>query len=91
MDLEEAESGNDCAGETSINLTDRVGDYRLRSKFYDSQSHETVKYRHKSLGTRNQEGLCWREPAAVFQISRKLVLSRTSCNVLERIHCLFYS
>jgi hypothetical protein len=30
-----------------------------------SQSLQTVKYGHESLGTRNQELLCWRGPTAI--------------------------
>jgi hypothetical protein len=30
-----------------------------------SQSHQTLKYDHESLGTRNQESLRWRGPAVI--------------------------
>jgi hypothetical protein len=33
--------------------------------FVGSQSHQTVKYGHESRGTRSQESLCWRGPAAI--------------------------
>jgi hypothetical protein len=40
----------------------------LLSRFarHDSQSRERVNYGHGSWGTRNQQWLCWRGPAAIY-------------------------
>jgi hypothetical protein len=42
-----------------------VGGYQRFGKLLDFQSHGTVKYYNEPLGTRNQQWLCWRVPAAV--------------------------
>jgi hypothetical protein len=43
-----------------------------REQFHDSQSQETVKYGHESREIRNQEWLCWRGPAAIYQTRPEL-------------------
>jgi hypothetical protein len=43
-------------------------------ELHDSQRHEAVKYGHESRGTRNQESLCWRGPAAVYQTDIEAVM-----------------
>jgi hypothetical protein len=40
-----------------------------------SQTRQTVKYGHDPRGTRNQESLCWRGPAAIYE-SVRLHVSR---------------
>jgi hypothetical protein len=52
---------NDCAGEDHQGFT-RPTEMQLQ----DFQSGETVKYGHDSRGTRDQERLCWRGPAAIY-------------------------
>jgi hypothetical protein len=39
--------------------------------FHDSQSRQTVIWGHETRGTRNQESLCWRGPAAIYPIDRR--------------------
>jgi hypothetical protein len=41
----------------------------------DSQSRQRVKYVHESRGTRNQESLCWRGPAAIYRTGLCISLS----------------
>jgi hypothetical protein len=43
-----------------------------------SQSRHTAKYGHDSSGTRNQESLCWRGPAGIYQVSGATGPSRSS-------------
>jgi hypothetical protein len=43
----------------------RRGIYQNVGGFEGSQSRQTIKLGNGSRGTRNQELLCWREPAAI--------------------------
>jgi hypothetical protein len=43
----------------------KLHELKLERSSEDSQSRQTVKYGHESRGTKNQEPLCWRGPAAV--------------------------
>jgi hypothetical protein len=59
-------------------------------KLRDFQSRETVKYDHEFSGTRNQEWLCWRDPAAIYPIS--VYNAQTYLHMhLKSSHCNTYS
>jgi hypothetical protein len=53
-----------------VPISDRVPHapsiYLAGGLLHHSQSRETIKYGHESCGTRNQERLCWRGPAAIY-------------------------
>jgi hypothetical protein len=46
-------------------LSKRPRDVMDESESEGSQTHQRVKYDHEFGGTRNQESLCWRGPAAI--------------------------
>jgi hypothetical protein len=63
----------------SVYIEKKVGDYF--SELHDSQSNQTEGC--ESRGTRNQEWLCWRGPAAIYQTHpTTFVLPKTSCNII---------
>jgi hypothetical protein len=65
MDLEETEARNDYAGEGQQQFHQPTYQSLMEEICKDSQSRQTLKYGHESLGTGNQNLLCWREPAAI--------------------------
>jgi hypothetical protein len=70
MDLEETETRDDFAGEgqQQFNLpTGIVIHSNSWRRFEGSQSRQRLKYGQESRGSRNQEWLNWRGPAATWQ------------------------
>jgi hypothetical protein len=60
---------------------------QTKSDELDTQGRQTVKYGHETFEIRNQEWLCWRGPAEIYQTDKRCVVWYTFINILNE--CLY--
>jgi hypothetical protein len=69
-----SDSKNEVMGLVRLGITmlARASSNLTVNQWVERQGRETVKYGHETRGTRNQQWLCWRGPAAIYPTDWKI-------------------